>query len=461
MSKRSFRIPRFDAAASVIPVRRFQYPRGFVFGASTSAYQIEGALSEGGRGRSIWEDYFDARPGIDNGAIACDHFRLMKDDVAMIKGMGLKAYRFSVSWPRVMPDGVTFNEAGLQFYSDLVDELLANGIEPYLTLYHWDLPSAMEAKGGWRSREVAEHFADYAEAVARRLGDRVKKWCTFNEPEVIVAGYIGTGLAPGLDDVKQRVRVGHNLMVAHGLAMGRLRRVSEEMKLCLNLGIVLNLVPAEAADKSPEAAKAARRHWQRNYSWYMDGIFNGRYPDVVLDEAADTGVTVSAEDMALINQPIDYLGINWYLRHVVDGQGRIVTVPGSTETLMGWEIHSPALARMLVAMNGEYKLPPVYITENGAAIKDTVEKGRIHDVERTRYIYDHMSALEAAYAAGVDIRGYFAWSLMDNLEWSLGYKMTFGIVHVNRRSMKRTVKDSGLWYRAVIRANSPKKRSHR
>jgi beta-glucosidase len=457
-TKSNYRFPRFNAAKSVVPVRRFALPRDFVFGASTSAYQIEGIAGDTGRGRSIWEDYFAARPHLDNGEVACDHYNRMKEDVAMIKRMGLKAYRFSVSWPRIIPGGVgAINQKGLDFYSALVDELLANGIEPYLTLYHWDLPSAMEAKGGWRSREVAEHFADYAAVVVRHLGDRVKKWCTFNEPEVIVAGYIGTGLAPGLDDYSQRVRVGHNLMVAHGLAMKRLRAYERS----LDCGIVLNLVPAEAADRSPEAAAAARKHWQRNYSWYVDGILNGRYPDVVLDEAQATGVAICAEDMALINQPIDYLGVNWYLRHVVDGKGQVVSVPGATETLMGWEIHAPALTRMLVAMNKEYKLPPIYITENGAAIADTLEAGGVHDVIRTQYIYDHIGALEAASLHGVNLRGYFAWSLMDNLEWSLGYKMTFGIVHVDRQTLKRTIKDSGLWYGATIRANTRKNRKPR
>lgn len=460
MSKenRNYRFPRWNAAKSPVPVRRFALPKGFVFGASTSAYQIEGALDSGGRGRSIWEDYFAARPHLDNGTVACDHFNRMKADVAMIKKMGLQAYRFSVSWPRVMPEGTgEVNEEGLQFYSDLVDELLAQGIEPYLTLYHWDLPSAMEKLGGWRSREVAEHFAHYASVVAARLGDRVKYWCTFNEPEVIVAGYIGDGLAPGLSDMSQRVRVGHNLMIAHGLAMERLRTEQPH----LTLGIVLNLVPAEAADaKDPASVAAARRHWNKNYSFYMDGIFHGRYPDVLLQEAKATGVEITDEDMKLINQPIDYLGINWYLRHVVDAQGRILTVPGARETLMGWEICPAALTRMLVMMHGEYsgtqgqKLPPVYITENGAALQDHATATGVHDVERMQYTYDHISALESASLAGVDIRGYFAWSLMDNLEWSLGFSKTFGIVHVDRKTLKRTVKDSALWYRAAIRLNT-------
>jgi beta-glucosidase len=442
--------PQFNAAQSPVPVRRYNFPKGFVFGASTSAYQIEGAVDQAqyGRGPSIWEDYFTARPLLDNGAVACDHYNRMKEDVAMIKKMGHKVYRFSVSWPRIIPNGTgTINEQGLQFYSDLVDELLAQGIEPYLTLYHWDLPRAMEAIGGWTSRAVAEHFADFAEVVVRRLGDRVKKWCTFNEPEVIVAGYIGDGLAPGLSNPKLRVTVAHTLMIAHGLATKRIRSI----KSGLDVGIVVNLVPVEPATKA--AAKAARKMWQRNYAIYLDGIFKGKYSDTVLEEAAEQGVTITAEDMALIAQPIDYLGINWYLRLVVNARGRVVKVPAAEETLMGWEICPAALTRMLLAMNKEYTLPPIYITENGAALADTHTATGVHDNRRMLYIHEHLSAIELAIAGGVDMRGYFAWSLMDNLEWSLGFSKTFGMVHVDRQTLVRTIKDSGLWYRAMIKAN--------
>ncbi len=449
-SRMGYVFPQFSAAHSPVPVRRYNLPKGFVFGASTSAYQIEGAVDQAkyGRGPSIWEDYFTARPLLDNGAVACDHYNRMKEDVAMIKKMGHKVYRFSVSWPRIIPNGTgAINEQGLQFYSDLVDELLAQGIEPYLTLYHWDLPRAMQDIGGWTSRAVAEHFADFAEVVVRRLGDRVKKWCTFNEPEVIVAGYIGDGLAPGLSNPKLRVTVAHTLMIAHGLATKRIRSINSD----LDVGIVVNLVPVEPATKA--AAKAARKMWQRNYAIYLDGILKGKYSDTVLEEAAETGVSITAEDMELIAQPIDYLGINWYLRLVVNARGRVIKVPAAEETLMGWEICPAALTRMLLAMNQEYTLPPIYITENGAALADTNTATGVHDNRRMLYIHEHLSAIELAIAGGVDMRGYFAWSLMDNLEWSLGYSKTFGMVHVDRQTLVRTVKDSGLWYRAMIKAN--------
>lgn len=454
MTKTSYDISRrWNAALSPVPIRKFGFAPGFVYGASTSAYQIEGGVGEEtGRGPSIWEKYFADRPHLDHGAVSCDHYNRMEEDVRMMKRMGLKAYRFSISWSRVLPLGKgKVNEQGLEFYSNLVDALLRNGIEPYVTLYHWDLPQALEDEGGWLNRDTAHWFADFAAVIAHRLGDRVKYFGTLNEPEVIVAGYIGEGLAPALQDMSLRVKVAHNLMLAHGLATQALRAIDPNFKI----GVTLNLVPAEPADATnPASVNAARRHWQKNYALYLDAILKARYPDVVLDEMCATGAEIRPGDMAIISQRIDYLGVNWYLRHVVDEEGGIVDVPGATKTLMGWEIHAPALTRMLVSMNEEYRLPPIFITENGAAMPDTFAKGRVRDVGRMTYIHDHLAALESAVAAGVNIGGYFAWSLMDNLEWSLGYKMTFGIVHVDRNTLKRTVKDSGLWYRDTIKLNT-------
>ncbi|MBS1992213.1 MAG: beta-glucosidase [Cyanobacteria bacterium SZAS LIN-3] len=432
--------------------------KGFTWGASTSAYQIEGATGpEYGRGPSIWEKYFAQRPHLDHGEVACGHYERMKEDVQMMKRMGLKAYRFSIAWPRVMPEGYgRVNEQGLAFYDSLIDELLAAGIEPYVTLYHWDLPLALGEIGGWTNREVCYRFADYAALCVKRFGDRVKNWATFNEPEVIVAGYIGDGLAPGLSNPKLRVAVGHHLMVAHGLALRAMREINSEIKV----GIVLNLVPCEASDgENAEAVKAARTLWQRNYAWYLDGLFKARYPDVVLQEAKENEFSFEPGDMALISQKLDMLGINWYLRLVVNEKGEVVPVPGARTTQMGWEINPRALSRMLKGMQSEYRdLPPIYITENGAAIDDVVSAdGQVHDPVRTSYIYEHLCALEKASKRGMDIRGYFAWSLMDNLEWSLGYGKTFGIVQVDRRTLKRTVKDSGLWYSQLIKRNSKKK----
>lgn len=444
---------RWKTADSPVPVRKYAFEPGFVFGASTSAYQIEGGVSEDtGRGPSIWERYFEERPHLDHGAVACDHYNHMEEDVRMMKRMGLKAYRFSISWSRVQPTGRgKVNEKGLDFYTRLVDALHRNGIEPFVTLYHWDLPQALEDEGGWLNRDTCYAFADYAALIARHFGDKVKFIGTLNEPEVIVAGYIGEGLAPAKQDNALRTHVVHHLMLAHGLAMTAMRAINPKLKL----GVTLNLVPAEPADDTkPEHIAAARNHWLKNYAVYLEAIFKARYPDNVLDEMSANGVKVHPGDMAIISQQIDYLGVNWYLRHVVNGEGEILNPPGAKKTLMGWEICAPALTRMLVAMNSEYSLPPIYITENGAALPDTYAKGRVRDVGRMTYIHDHLNALESAVAGGVTISGYFAWSLMDNLEWSLGYKMTFGIVHVDRTTLKRTVKDSGLWFGDMIRANT-------
>jgi beta-glucosidase len=436
------------------PLRRMALKKRFVWGASTSAYQIEGATGpQYGRGPSIWEKYFAERPHLDHGEVACGHYERMRQDVKMMKRMGLTAYRFSLAWPRIMPDGQgRVNEQGLAFYDSLIDELLKAGIEPYVTLYHWDLPLALGEKGGWINRETCAHFADYAALCVKRFGDRVKNWATFNEPEVIIAGYTGDGIAPGLRNPDLRVAAGHHLMVAHGMAVQAMRAINKKIKI----GIVLNLVPCEAVDaKDDLAVAAARTIWQRNYGWYLDGLLKAHYPDVVLEEAKSKGFAIQPGDMALISQKLDMLGINWYLRLVVNGKGEVVPVPHATVTQMGWEINPKALSRMLIGMQSEYKdLPPIYITENGAAIDDVVGKdGQIHDPVRTSYIYDHLCALEKASAKGLDIRGYFAWSLMDNLEWSLGFGKTFGLVHVDRTTLKRTVKDSGLWYSRLIARN--------
>jgi beta-glucosidase len=441
--------------AFAAPLRKMALAKNFVWGASTSAYQIEGATGpEYGRGPSIWEKYFAERPHMDHGEVACGHYERMVEDVKMIKRMGLTAYRFSLAWPRILPQGTgAVNEQGLAFYDRLIDELLKAGIEPYVTLYHWDLPLALGEKGGWTNRETCRYFADYAALCVKRFGDRVKHWATFNEPEVIIAGYTGEGIAPALKNPDLRVVAGHHLMVAHGMAVQAMRAINKKIKV----GIVLNLVPCEPTDKADaQAVAAARTMWQRNYGWYLDGLLKAHYPQVVLDEAREKGFAIEAGDMALMSQKLDMLGINWYLRLVVDGQGKVVPVEGATCTQMGWEIHPKALSRMLISMQAEYKdLPPIYITENGAAIDDVLgADGKVHDPVRTAYIYDHLCALEKAHGKGLDIRGYFAWSLMDNLEWSLGYGKTFGLVHVDRQTLKRTVKDSGQWYGKLIARNS-------
>lgn len=441
---------RWSAETSPVPLRAYKFPKGFVFGAATSAYQIEGGIDAStGRGRSIWEPYFEKRPGSDTGEIACDHYNRMPEDVRLFKKMGLQAYRFSVAWPRVLPEGAgKVNDMGLDFYKRLVDELQSAGITPYLTGYHWDLPQALEELGGWTNRDTAKRFGDYMEILARALGDRVQHWGTLNEPAVVLSGYTSEGLAPGRNDPKLWAPVVHNLMLAHGYGAHAVRAFSPE----LIVGCTVNLVPIEPANKS--ARHAARRLWQRDYAVFLDALLKGEYPKIVLREMEASGLKILPGDMELIaGSGLDYLGVNWYLRLVVNRLGRVIPVPAAEITQVGWEMHAESLTSMLVSMQEEYDLPPIYITENGAAIDDKLVGGWIHDVVRMKYIHDHLNALESAVARGVDLQGYFAWSALDNLEWAAGFKMTFGLVHVDRKTQKRTMKDSAYWYRDMIAAN--------
>ncbi len=420
----------------------------FLFGAATSAYQIEGCVDQStyGRGCSIWDTYLKDRPHLDSGEVAIDHYRRMESDVALMKALGLQSYRFSVAWPRVLPKGFgAINTKGLDFYDRLVDKLLENDIIPNLTLYHWDLPQVLEDKGGWASRDTAYYFADYAAVVANRLGDRVPFWATLNEPEVIVAGYIGKSLAPGVGDYSLRMKVIHHLMLAHGFALQTLR---DSLPKDAQQGIVANLVPIDPL--TPKAETVAQNRWMRDYAVYLEAILKGAYPEVVEKEISKSGVEIAPGDMAIISGHIDFLGVNWYLRMVVNERDRVVDVPDVPRTLMGWEIRAEAFTRTLLAIHEEYRLPPVYITENGAALQDTIVGGEIEDKGRRKYFGDHLRAVSDAVKQGVDVRGYYAWSLFDNLEWSLGYQKTFGIVHVDRKTMERTPKLSAKWYASLI-----------
>ncbi|MDR3612708.1 MAG: GH1 family beta-glucosidase [Candidatus Obscuribacterales bacterium] len=438
-----------SAGTAVVPA--FKFPKNFIWGAATSAGQIEGAAFVDGRGASIWDEYFNARPHLDPISVTCDHYNRMPQDVQLMKGMGLNAYRFSTSWSRVLPDGAgRVNEKGLDFYDRLVDTLLQNGIEPYLTLYHWDLPQRLQTTGGWLNRDTGDNFADYAAVMAKRLGDRVQSWTTFNELEVIVAGYTGTGLAPGLNQPETGVQTGHNLLVAHGKVLQTIKSIAPALKV----GIVLNLVPVDPVDQSSEAARAASDRWDTSYGWYLDALYKGHYPDAIYEGKGYGRLAAKAGDMALIASKIDFMGINYYLRLVVDRNGTECVVPGAKLTQMGWEIRPQSLSKMLIELNAKYKLPDLFITENGAALDDTIVDGQIHDLQRIDYLRSHLLAIEDATAAGVKVCGYFAWSFMDNLEWSLGFSKTFGLIHVDRQSLTRTVKDSGLWYHDVIKAHT-------
>lgn len=443
------------------------FPPGFLWGAATSAAQIEGSVTADGRGESIW-DRFAARPGtIEDGStpgVACDHYRRWREDLALLRWLGLGAYRFSVAWPRVQPSGRgPVSEAGLDFYDALVDALLDADIAPFVTLYHWDLPQALEDEGGWGNRATADAFEDYARVVAARLGDRVRHWATHNEPWCIATlGHENGVHAPGHRDPALALRVAHHLLVSHGLAARALR----DRNPAAEVGIVLNLTPADPLSGSAADSDAARRFDGFFNRWYLDPLFRGEYPaDAVADRIrnghlpADGLPFVEPGDLDLIATPLDYLGVNYYSRVVVraDAAGNPVAVPvvpAGELTDMGWEVYPEGLEAMLLRLRDEYAPRAMFITENGAAYTDARDaSGRIPDQRRVDYFAAHLAAAHRAIEAGVPLRGYFAWSLLDNFEWSHGYARRFGLFEVDYETQARTPRQSASWYRDVIRAN--------
>ena len=438
------------------------FPADFLWGTATSAYQIEGATSEDGRGPCIW-DTFAREPGaIDQGAtgdIAADHYHHMREDVALMASMKLNAYRFSVSWSRILPQGQgKVNERGLDFYDQLVDELLAHQICPVVTLYHWDLPVALQEQGGWERRETAFAFADYAEIVAWRLGDRVSWWITHNEPWC--AAYYGYGVgthAPGIKSMQSAVDAAHHLLLSHGLAVARLRQSTRSP---VQVGITLNLTPVSAADRQDETQQGVEATDIVYNRWFLDPLFTGAYPERVFAELQVEPPTIEPSDMACIATPIDFLGINYYSRILLRAQrGRnpsqayeqVVPVPEASYTAMAWEIYPKGLEEMLLRVHREYGPPSILITENGAAFEEQWDgKSYVPDKKRLQYLRDHISVLEAVLQRGVPIKGYFAWSLLDNFEWIDGYSKRFGLVYVDYATQRRIIKESGRWYAAFI-----------
>jgi beta-glucosidase len=425
------------------------FPPGFVWGAATAAYQIEGAVDADGRGESIW-DRFCSTPGKvrggDTGEVACDFFHRHAQDVQLMRELGLDAFRFSIAWPRVVPDGRgRVNEAGLDFYDRLVDELLEAEIAPFPTLYHWDLPQALEDEGGWTSRATAEAFVGYAEAVVRRLGDRVEHWTTHNEPWV--AAWLGYGWgthAPGRSSEQDAVAAAHHLLLSHGWAVEAIRREAPQARA----GIVLNLEHVDPATGSDADVEAAGQLDARANRWFLDPLFRGAYP-----EGTGLEPPVREGDLAAISAPLDFLGINNYFRFVVREGLEIVEVPGAERTAMGWEVHPDSLHRLLVRVTEDYGPPSIYNTENGAAFDDVrVHDGSVHDVERTAFLESHTDAVARAIEDGVPVDGYFVWSFLDNFEWSFGYSKRFGIVYVDYPTLERVPKDSFHWYAQRIRS---------
>jgi beta-glucosidase len=425
--------------------------QNFHFGSATSSYQIEGAANEDGRGPSIW-DTFSHTPGCttngETGDVACDHYHRWEQDLNLMADLGLDAYRFSIAWPRVQPKGYgDWNPKGLDFYDRLVDGLLERGIRPHATLYHWDLPQALQDLGGWASRDTAFRFAHYADAIGRRLGDRLASLATHNEPwcTSILGNAIGK-FAPGFRDEALAVQVSHHLLLSHGLALQALRASGVRAPL----GIVLNQSPTSAATDSAADRERAQREYARFVRWYMDPLFFGQYP---VEAAFDTSPKIEPGDMSVICTPMDFLGINYYTRIWCSTQQPPVPAPRlHGESDMGWEIYPEGLRDLLVGLHAAYRLPPIYITECGIALPDRLENDAVQDPVRIQWLQSHLAALAQARDAGVDVRGFFYWSLLDNYEWDSGYAKRFGIVHVDYETQTRTPKASALWYRDAIAA---------
>jgi beta-glucosidase len=436
------------------------FPAEFVWGAATAAYQIEGATQEDGRGESIW-DRFSATPGKvrtgDTGLVACDFYHRYPQDIALMSELGLDAFRFSIAWPRILPEGRgRVNQAGLDFYDRLVDELLANGIRPFATLFHWDTPQALEEEGGWTNRATAELFVDYVDAVAARLGDRVVRWITHNEPWVVSwIGHAWGMHAPGRTSEADAIAASHHLLLSHGWAVDSLRSASPGAQV----GISLNLAHVDPLADTPEDIAAAREVDGRENRWFLDPIFRGDYPADVLERFAATPPPVRDGDLKTISAPIDFLGVNSYFRRLVSADADGLTAvhgPGAQYTDTGWEVHPEGLHKLLVRIANDYEPAVIYITESGAAFGDVRgHDGLVHDPERLEYLASHIDAVGRAVEDGVPVQGYFVWSLLDNFEWAHGYSKRFGIVYVDYPTLERVPKDSFDWYRDFIASRRP------
>lgn len=433
-----------------------QFPSDFVWGAATASYQIEGAVEADGRVPSIW-DTFCATPGKvengDSGAVACDHYHRYKDDVALMKELGLKAYRFSIAWGRVL-NGRTVNQAGLDFYSNLVDELLSAGIEPWVTLYHWDLPQTLQDVGGWTNRAIVDEFLYYADVVTKALGDRVKRWITFNEPWVFTyLGYASGVHAPGITHIPDYLSSAHHFLLAHAKSVPIIRANSSDSLV----GVTLDMTQPEGDERAAERLRALHN------GWFLDPIYFGHYPAEVVEiyEQAGYMPEIQPGDMEAIHGKPDFLGINYYTRQTIEADesdpvmlSRPVHMDESEYTEMGWEVAPESIYRMLKHNNERYNPGAMVITENGAAFQDVVSAdGQVHDDRRVAYYNGYLTNCQRAISEGVPLMGYFAWSLMDNFEWSFGYSKRFGLIHVDYETQQRIPKDSARWYSQVIKNN--------
>ncbi|MDZ4727568.1 MAG: GH1 family beta-glucosidase [Leptospira sp.] len=441
-----------------------KFPKNFIWGTATSSYQIEGGILDDGKGLSNW-DVFSKKKGkiknSDHGDIACDHYHKYKEDVNLLKKLNIQSYRYSISWPRVLPNGVgSINQKGLDFYDRLTDELLKNNILPFVTLYHWDLPQKLEDLGGWLNRDTADLFGDYTEIIVRKLGDRVKNWITINEPWIVmIAGYVLGAHAPGLRRPFSAFKVAHNLLLAHGKSLERIRSLSPKAKA----GITNALSPVYSNRRDKETNVVKRANAIMNKLW-LDPIFNGKYPDEIesLVHSQNKG-NIKDGDMKLISAKTDFLGINHYSRMIVRRFPIpvfkfIPVLPKHTSakfTTMGWEIYPEGFYDLLKWVKEKYANPPIYITENGISLNDTLKENTVNDPDRIQYLKDYLLSMSKAMEEGVDVRGYFVWSFLDNFEWQEGYEKKFGIVYVDRNdpNLKRIPKDSAKWYAKVCKEN--------
>jgi beta-glucosidase len=448
------------------------FPRGFIFGAATASFQIEGGWNSDGKGPSIWDDFSHRSGKIrtgETGDVTCGHYSLWQRDIEIMKELGLQAYRGSISWPRVQPEGRgKTNQKGVDFYSRLTDGLLQAGIQPWYTLFHWDLPSALQREGGFRKRETALRFSDYVEIIVRALGDRVRRWITVNEPwEFSCLGHMLGDHAPGLRNPRAFFAVMHNVLLAHGLSLERIRSLCPDGKA----GITLSFTPVFPNTGSGRDAMAARIANEFMNYITLSPILKGKYPELLRRRARVLFPRIHTGDMGIISRPVDFIGVNYYSRerasyrwyvpflHAwISGKGSIAagSAPeGVQRTAMGWEVWPEGFDHVLGILRSEYGNPPVVITENGAAFDDAVTDGRVHDAARIGFLRGNLAALKRSMDAGSDVRGYFVWSLLDNFEWAEGTRPRFGIVHVDFTTLARTIKDSGYWYRDLIRRTRP------
>lgn len=441
-----------------------RFPADFLWGAATASYQIEGAVHEDGRGSSIWDDFANT-PGKtyqgQTGEVADDHYHRVEEDVNLMAQLGLGAYRFSIAWPRILPEGRgAINPAGLDFYDRLVDALLAKGIVPFATLYHWDLPSALEREGGWLNRATAYAFAEYAEVMTRRLGDRVANWITLNEPWC--SAYLGYGIgmhAPGLSDRQAAIDTAHHLLLGHGLAVPRMRA---RLPSSAQVGITLVLNPVYGADERAETTRDVELADEFSNGWFLDPIYRGVYPERFFEHMALNPPPIQQGDMESISVPLDFLGVNNYFRTLVRGaQAQLLAdhienvspIPNACYTDMGWEVYPNGLRDVLVNVARNYPVVKLYVTENGAAFPDVWDGGdTVSDPLRVDYLRAHITACAEAIEQGAPLAGYFVWSLMDNFEWSEGYAKRFGLVYVDYPTQRRVIKESGRWYAALLNA---------